>query len=104
MSRRIILTISLPSLLLVILFALPRPSVEIEPARPQFWPYPDVSQASYNYSVDDAGKIHLHIEHPLLRGVTPKMLAWWYQYLAIGEANIAGTRYPLELLTHIKSE
>jgi len=98
---RNIIIASLPFLILGIVFILPRPSVEIEPVRPKFWSYPDTSSASYDYSIDDSGKIHLHIEHSLLKNITPKMIVWWYKNLAHGVGSINDSKYPYYQLFHL---
>lgn len=99
--RRIIIILAIPPIALAILFALPRPSVEIEPARPAMWSYPSVDEATYTYWLDNAGKLRLHLVHPVLHGVTPEMVAWWYQNLAIGETEIDGVTYPYYHLFHL---
>jgi hypothetical protein len=39
------------------------------------------------------GRLHLHIRHDVLRGVTPAMLVWWFQHLE-GTIEVAGRTYP----------
>lgn len=99
--RIIVAIIALPFVLLAVLFLLPRPQFEIETVRPALWEYPSAKQASYTYSVRDDGRLHIHIEHPLLSGVTPKMIAWWYKNLALGEATINGISYPYYQIFHL---
>lgn len=106
LSQKIVLRIlaaliALPFMLLAILFLIPQPQFEIETARPSFWKYPPVDQASYHYSVLSDGRLKIHIEHPLLADVTPEMISWWYRNLALGEAMIAGISYPYYQIFHL---
>jgi hypothetical protein len=41
----------------------------------------------------DDGRLYLHIRHDVLRGVTPRMLVWWFQHLE-GDIEIGGRTYP----------
>jgi hypothetical protein len=98
---KVLILLAIPPVALIIVFALPRPSVEIEQPRPAMWPYPSVEQATYTYWLDDAGKLRIHLLHPVLQGVTPKMLAWWYQNLAIGQAEFDDVMYTYYRLFHL---
>lgn len=88
-------------ILLAGLFLIPPPDFTIEPARPKFWSYPALSEASYHYKTLDDGRIQIHLEHPLVRNVTPEMISWWYQNLSIGEVNIDGINYPYYQIFHL---
>jgi len=41
------------------------------------------------------GRLHLHIRHDVLRGVTPAMLVWWFRHLE-GTIEVGG-RYARRL-------
>jgi len=43
------------------------------------WEMRDVSSAETAYNVLDDGRVEALIDHKLLRGVTAKMLVWWFQ-------------------------
>lgn len=45
------------------------------------------------------GRVRLHIEHDLLRGVTPPMLVWWWRNIS-GEMELDGRNYPRYLVWH----
>ena len=47
----------------------------------------------------DDGRIRCWIEHDLIRGVTPKMLVWWFKHLE-GDVIIDGKRVPRYRLWH----
>lgn len=85
----------------IVLFALPRPSFVIEPARPHFWDYPVLSDATYKIDLSKQGKIVIELQHPILKGVTPAMLSWWYQHLASGSAIVRGKEYSFYHLFHL---
>ena len=100
--KKVILTlIALPVLAIAILFSLPRPSFEIEAARPHFWDYPKVSEAKVHTEINSDGKLVIELEHPLLKGVTPEMVSWWYKNLAAGKATMQGTEYDFYQLFHL---
>ena len=56
-------------------------SLTIPPALPISWKPKPVSGAKTGSRVLPDGRIQYWIEHDLLRGVTPDMLAWWFQHL-----------------------
>jgi hypothetical protein len=100
--KKIFLTlIALPFLGIAVLFSLPRPSFEIEAARPHFWDYPPISEAKYHTEIDSEGKLVIELEHPLLKGITPEMISWWYKNLANGVASIQGKQYSFYHLFHL---
>ena len=88
-------------LLLAVLFFMPAPDFEIEPARPILWDYPSLSEAKISHQILDDGRLQIQTVHPLLPNVTPKMLAWWYKNLALSEATIDGVSYPYYHLFHL---
>jgi hypothetical protein len=52
-----------------------------------------LSSAETEFRFLDDGRLHLHIRHDVLHGVTPRMLVWWFQHLE-GDIEIGGRRYP----------
>ena len=56
-------------------------SLTIPPALPISWKPKPVSGAKSGSRVLPDGRIQYWIEHDLLRGVMPDMLAWWFQHL-----------------------
>jgi hypothetical protein len=101
MKKIILGILALPILIVAIMFLLPRPSFEIEPERPKFWGYPSVKDASYKVEVLNDGKLLIQIKHPVLKGVSPEMLAWWYRYLGSGKVTIEGKLYDFYHLFHL---
>lgn len=91
----------IPILAVTILFSLPGPKFEIEAARPKFWGYPSLSEAKYKTEILEDGKILIEIEHPLLKGVTPEMISWWYRNLSTGKALIEGKEYDYYHIFHL---
>src|SRR6058998_2400908 len=59
----------------------------------------DVSSAETEFRFLDDGRLHLHIRHEVLRGVTPRMLVWWFSHLE-GEIDVAGRRWPRYQIWH----
>jgi hypothetical protein len=49
-------------------------------------------------SLED-GRLHLSIQHDVLRGVTPEMLVHWFAHLE-GDMDVAGKRYPRYRVWH----
>ena len=91
----------LPVLAVTALFLMPQPQFVIEPARPAWWGYPSVTEAHYAYRVREDGKLEIELEHPVLRGITPAMVAWWYRYLPVSSTTIDDVQYPYYQLFHL---
>jgi DAPG hydrolase PhiG domain len=51
-----------------------------------------LSTAITGYSKNKNDVIHLHIEHGIVKGVTPEMLEWWFKNIG-GEMEYQGKRY-----------
>jgi quinoprotein glucose dehydrogenase len=83
----------------LIAFALPA-NPKHDPPRRLPWPLPDARQARASHEVLGDGRIRLRIEHRPLPGVTPEMLAWWYQVLPISRVEFDGAVRPLYHLFH----
>lgn len=102
MKKIILGLLALPILIVIVMFALPRPHFEIEAPRPAFWTYPKLSEAIYKTEILPNGKIHIFIQHPILKGIKPEMVAWFYQNLASGKAKMEdGKEYPYYQLFHL---
>ena len=91
----------IPILGVIVLFSLPLPQFEIEAARPNFWSYPSLSEAKYKTEIMEDGKVLIEIQHPVLKGVTPEMLSWWYRNLSTGKATMEGKEYDYYHLFHL---
>ncbi|MCL6415301.1 hypothetical protein MIB92_06540 [Aestuariirhabdus sp. Z084] len=88
------------ALALLLLFIWPRPSFDMAPARDFGWRLPTLDQANYDYRVRDDGRLEIRLQHPVLEGVSPAMLSWWYQQLPIGRADWNGEKYSYYHLFH----
>ena len=69
------------------------------PPRPVPWTMKPLSSARTAESALPDGRVRLHIEHELLRGVTPPMLAWWWRNVG-ADMELEGRTYPRYLLWH----
>ena len=86
--------------LAVIAWHLPQPKVYHDPPRNLPWQVPDHRQAQKNFETLPDGRIQVVTQHLALPGVTPAMLAWFYQQLPISTVDLDGTTYPLYHLFH----
>ena len=69
------------------------------PPRPIPWTMKPLSSAkTWERTLPD-GRRELRIQHDLIRGVTPRMLAWWYRNIE-GEMELGGKTYPRYLIWH----
>lgn len=71
----------------------------ILPQRPVSWTMKLFSSAETSESVLRDGRLELHIQHDVIRGVTPQMLAWWFRNIE-GEMELGGQMYPRYLVWH----
>jgi hypothetical protein len=46
------------------------------------------------------GQIKVTIDHDVIRGVTPEMLAWWFENVATLQVRVAGHQMPAYLISH----
>lgn len=88
------------AILLLVAWHLPRPGVYHDPPRDLPWPLPDHRQAEKGYEYLPDGRIRVITHHLPLPGVTPAMLAWFYQQLPISTVELDGRTYPLYHLFH----
>jgi hypothetical protein len=50
----------------------------LPPPRNLCWPLKPVESAKTSLNYDEFGRMVMHIEHDLLKGITPEMVAWWF--------------------------
>ena len=74
--------------------------IERDPPRDLPWELPDYRQAKTAWSIDADGRIHTQVEHYFLEGITPEMVAWFYQQLPISTVEYRGVTYPLYHIFH----
>lgn len=63
------------------------------------WALKPLSSARTSLAYDRFGRMVLAIEHDLLRGITPKMVAWWFANIG-GDIDIDGVRLNRYLVWH----
>lgn len=73
----------------------------LPPERDFGWNMKTLDSAKTNFFTDNNNVFHLTIEHDILRGVTPKMLCWWFHNIG-GEMTYQGKTYPKYLVWHPK--
>jgi hypothetical protein len=69
------------------------------PERPFNWKMKSLDSAQTNFSIDKDGVFRLHIEHDIIKGVTPAMLDWWFRNIK-GTMTYQGELYPRYLVWH----
>ena len=81
--------------------------LEVPPPLPIDWQMKDLSTAETHFGELDDGRLELRIKHDMIRGVTPKMLVWWFQNFH-GTMSYKGQTIPMyriwHPLDHIKVE
>src|SRR5262249_48462411 len=73
--------------------------VELPPPRPVPWRMKELSAAETEFRKLPDGRLHLHIRHAVLHGVTARMLVWWFSHLE-GDIEIAGRTWPRYQIWH----
>lgn len=63
------------------------------------WTCKPVESARWGLQLLDDGCVHCWIEHEVIRGVTPKMLVWWFKHLE-GDLVYDGRRLPRYRVWH----
>ena len=74
--------------------------LERDTARDLPWELPDYRLARTSWGIDPQGKIHTRVEHFFLKGISPDMVAWFYQQLPISTIDYRGATYPLYHIFH----
>lgn len=69
------------------------------PSRPCRWPLKPLSSASTALRRLGDGRLELTIDHELIRGVTPRMLLWWFTQIE-AEMEYEGQILPCYLVWH----
>lgn len=71
-----------------------------DPPRDLPWVLPDYRKADTGWYLDEHGRIRAHVEHFFLEGISPAMVAWFYQQLPISTVEYRGQRMPLYHIFH----
>ncbi len=73
----------------------------LPPERDFGWKMKPLQSAGTSFTRGSNGVFTLTIEHDIIRGVTPKMLLWWFKNIG-GEMIYKGNTYPRYLVWHPK--
>jgi hypothetical protein len=98
--RTSLVLLLLPVLLLVAAVWLSPGPIERDPPRDLPWQLPDYRKAKTDWWIADDGRIQARVEHFFLPGITPAMVAWFYQQLPISTVEYRGVTYPLYHIFH----
>ena len=92
----------LSALLLIILaFWLYQPEpLQRDPPRQLPWALPDHHLATKRVEYTANGRLQIQVDHALLPGITPAMVAWFYRVLPISTIEYQGLTYPLYHFFH----
>lgn len=71
----------------------------LPPSRSLPWPLKPLETAKTSLDYDHLGRMVLDIEHDVVRGATPAMIAWWFANIA-GEIAIGGAKLDRYLAWH----
>lgn len=63
------------------------------------WSLKPLSSARTSIDELDDGRLRLSIDHDVVHGVTPEMIAWWFSNLE-GDVSVEGVRYPRYRVWH----
>lgn len=96
----LVTTVLLSVVLVTIGWHLPQPQVYHDPPRDLPWEVPDHRAANKQFEYLADGRIRVVTHHLPLPGITPAMLAWFYQQLPISTVELDGITYPLYHLFH----
>lgn len=76
------------------------PPLDRDAPRALPWILPDYRLATTSWEVAEDGRIHTHVEHLFLEGITPEMVLWFYQHLPISTVELNGTTMSLYHIFH----
>jgi hypothetical protein len=71
----------------------------LPPCRNLPWPLKPVESAKTSLGYDKLGRMVMHIDHDLLKGLTPDMVAWWFGNIG-GEMELDGVQINKYLVWH----
>jgi len=87
-------------LLAAVLMLLPGPDFERHAPRDLPWVLPDHTTAFKHVEVLSNGQLHIKIEHPILTGISPAMVSFFYQILPISKVTLNGAEMPMYHIFH----
>lgn len=74
--------------------------VKRDPPRDLPWTLPDYRDAATHWHVGEDGKIYTSVEHFFLSGISPAMVAWFYQQLPLAQVELGDKTLPLYHIFH----
>ncbi len=99
-TRLILITLTAFLLLVLsVVYTTSRP-LQRDAPRDLPWTLPDYRDANTNWRVGEDGRIHATVEHFFLEGISPAMVAWFYQQLPISTVDLGGETLPLYHIFH----
>jgi len=87
-------------LLVIAVWILQPAPLERDAPRDLPWDLPDYRLARTSWEIGPQGKIYTRVEHFFLEGISPGMVAWFYQQLPISSIEYRGVTYPLYHIFH----
>jgi hypothetical protein len=76
-----------------------RRRLPLPPPRNLPWPLKPIESAKTSLTYDEFGRMVMHIEHDILKGITPEMVAWWFGNIG-GEMDVEGLQINKYLVWH----
>lgn len=100
-ARRLFLRKACSSAGLLVLGGLASGCTEVQLPAPRTipWKMKDLSTAKTELRTLADGRLYLQIRHEVLRGVTPRMLVWWFSNLE-GDIVLEGKKWPRYHIWH----
>ena len=95
----VLILLLLTGLVAVLLYRAGAP-LERDAPRDLPWTLPDYRAAQTSWRVDEYGRIRAQVEHFFLEGISPAMVAWFYQQLPIASVRYRGQTLPLYHIFH----
>ena len=99
-KRLVAILISLAIAGLIALLMISPAPLERDTPRDLPWVLPDYRNAHSQWEIGADGRIYAEVEHFFLQGISPAMVAWFYQQLPISTVELNGTVYPLYHIFH----
>jgi hypothetical protein len=76
-----------------------RRRLPLPPPRNLPWSLKPLESAKTSLTYDEFGRMVMSIQHDLLKGITPEMVAWWFGNIG-GDMEVAGLRLNRYLVWH----
>ncbi len=76
-----------------------RRRLALPPPRDLPWPLKPLQSARTSLTYDGDGRMVMSIQHDLLKGISPEMVAWWFGNIG-GDMDVAGKRLNKYLVWH----